>query len=90
MSEKERYEILRDAIAERPTRVDELAREVLKDHRTHQQTIVRFCIAVIQQMAQPTAYDLRNEAAVLVSKKIARYLEEEEASGGNDTYLPYI
>ncbi len=53
---------------------------MMRDHRTLQQGMMRFCIEYIEAMAEQS-HDLRNEASVKLAKKIVKI---------EDRHLPMI
>jgi len=50
----------------------QVAEILLRDHRTLQQSMMRFCMVFIEGMArkEETQTDLRNEASVVMAKRI--------------------
>ena len=65
-------------------RADLLVKEVSRQHRTLQQSIGKYIIAQIKAWAETEHYDLRNEATVMLCRKIMENLKDEE------THLPMI
>ena len=59
-----------------------LAKAMAKNHPTLQQSYMRHCLDFIQEMANKTYTDARNEAAVETAKKLMEYAK--------DAYLPFI
>lgn len=52
------------------------------EHRTLQQSFTRLCVAWFLSLADRTDWDLRNEASILLAKKIKQDLE--------DSPLPFV
>lgn len=50
--------------------MERVAKEIAKEHPTHQQTVMRFCYFYIEAMAEQRAVDLRNEAAVEFARAV--------------------
>jgi len=50
--------------------MERVAKEIAKDHPTHQQTVMRFCNFYIEAMAEQRSVDLRNEAAVEFARAV--------------------
>ena len=55
-----------------------------KNHRTLQQNYMRMIVLSIKEFANKEFYDGRNEASVMLAKKLAKVLDEE------GDYLPLI
>ena len=60
-----------------------LSGHILNDHRTLQQTIMRFFIYMIKEWAETPFFDGRNEATIKLCRKIVEQLAD-------DLYLPNI
>lgn len=58
--------------------------EMLKQHRTLQQSFTGLCLEWIKTCSELQHYDLRNEASVKISQKIMDALKED------GTYLPMV
>lgn len=50
--------------------MERVAKEIAKEHPTHQQTVMRFCNFYIEAMAEQRAVDMRNEAAVEFARTV--------------------
>lgn len=57
------------------------------EHRTHQQTLMRFCVAYVQEMALHEHADARNAASVALAKKLVAAMA---SMSSRDTYLPFV
>lgn len=57
--------------------------KLMREHRTIQQNMMRFCMSFIENMAQQQP-DLRNEASVALAKKIMQTTDSQ------DRALPFI
>jgi len=55
----------------------------MAEHRTNQQSLMRFCVAFIEAMAEQKT-DLRNECSVQLAQKFV------QATTARDRALPYI
>ena len=64
--------------------IDELVKELSKQHRTLQQRFTQLCINWFQELANRRFYDDRNKASVELAKKIITKLDDR------DFYLPLI
>jgi len=53
------------------------AQEVMNEHRTLQQSMMRLFLATIEEWSKQTQYDLRNEDTIRISKKIMSVMEDE-------------
>jgi hypothetical protein len=57
---------------------DKLAGEVCKWHRTLQQNLARVCLRILVKIGEQEDFDLRNEDAVKVGRKLAAMEERGE------------
>lgn len=64
---------------------EQFAEEIMKDHRTLQQSTMRLFYTVIKAWAESDNYDARNEATILACKEIVETLENKK----RDTF-PFI
>ena len=63
--------------------MEEFAQQVIYQHRTLQQNLMRLMIEVIDKWSQQENYDLSNEKTIKLSKKIMEAIKE-------DHYLPRV
>lgn len=68
------------------TTVATVARLVAADHPTHQQSVMRFCVAYIREMSLQQWPDARNQASVTLATLLVERMNEEDV----DTCLPLI
>ena len=61
---------------------DEVAKEILREHRTLQQSMFGLMLYVIEQWSKQENYDLRNEYTIQSSKKIMEVMI--------DSHMPFI
>ena len=61
----------------------EFAKEMMYEHRTLQQNCMRLFMSVIKEWSEQKSYDARNEATILLSRKIMESVKD-------DNYLPFI
>jgi hypothetical protein len=55
----------------------EFAKQVMNEHRTLQQGMMRLFIATIEEWAKQEYYDLRNEDTIMLSRKIVETIQGE-------------
>ena len=67
-------------------RAEALTSALMAQHRTLQQSFVRFLIHFIKQYSATATYDKRNEAAVLAMRHLSEYIE----ASSDDYRLPMI
>ena len=79
MEKPERF--VNDLLSQVHNNRKELVELLAREHRTHQQSMMRFCIGFIERMAKNDA-DLRNEAAVQFAKDVVAKVENRG--------MPYI
>lgn len=68
-------------------RAEYLARAITMDHRTHQQSVFGFLVALLREWsraADENRFDARNEYAVRTSQRIVEALDDDLVAG------PYI
>ena len=56
---------------------------VMREHRTLQQSMMRFFAHQIKVWSETEHYDLRNEGTIMLCKKIMKEV-------GEDSFLPYV
>mgnify|MGYP003152810421 CR=1 FL=1 len=61
---------------------EEVAKEILREHRTIQQSMFGLMLYVIEQWSKQEHYDLRNEYTIQSSKKIMEVMI--------DSHMPFI
>lgn len=72
---------VRDLLSQIRNNHTELIGCLRNEHRTHQQSMMRFCVSFIEAMAK-NGSDLRNEAAVTFAKEVVEKIENRS--------MPYI
>jgi hypothetical protein len=55
----------------------DFAKQVMNEHRTLQQSMMRLFIATIEEWAKQEYFDLRNEDTIMLSRKIMKAIEGE-------------
>ncbi len=75
---------LTDALNSFSWKPEVFAKAATMEHRTLQQSLVRTLVCVIKEMAKSESYDGRNEASVMLCKKIV------ESGVLDETYLPFV
>ena len=90
--EKEQWQLDAEAIMRQMNsmsfRADKIAKAIVNDHPTLQQSFFRLVLAVIWEMAENKYTDMRNEDSVKIASKIKKALIE--SGNGTDNYPPNV
>lgn len=80
MSEASREELVEDLVhiagADWKVPLADIAEHLMYRHRTEQQSVMRLCVAIIEEFAKQTNFDLRNEAAVRFAKEVVKNTDQ--------------
>lgn len=61
----------------------EFTEQIVSEHRTIQQSVMRLCLQMIEQFSKEGYFDGRNEATVLLARRIVKEF-------GDDFHLPLV
>jgi hypothetical protein len=62
-------------------REEHAIKKMLREHRTLQQSMMRFCMKFIEGVAAHKCYDPRNVASVMLAREIVTHLENRDEFG---------